>query len=90
MIGIKYVKSFIYKYKRFHVWFNKKTDEYYRKKGITNTVIVDMRPYDPKAVRKIQRECSDSWTILIRYIMTILIVVMTIIIFTYIKCQQNE
>lgn len=84
MIDIKYIKSFIYKYQRFHVWYNQKVEEYYQKKGIEHKLIVDMRPYDYKAVRKMQKKHSDHWSNLIGVVATVLIIVITCVIIFYI------
>lgn len=73
MIGKKYIRSIIYKYKRFHVWFNKKMDKYFH-----NSIIVDMKPYDYKAVRKMKRKCNDHWSNLL---CTLGVIIITIILF---------
>lgn len=76
MIGKKFVSFLIYKYKRFHVWFNKKTDKYFH-----NNTIIDMEfPYDYKAIRKVQKKCNDHWSNLMTYIISILITIILIII----------
>lgn len=59
----KYTKHLIYKYRRFHIWFNKRMDKYFH-----NSIIVDMKPYNYKVVHKMQRECNDHWSNLIQSI----------------------
>ena len=71
----KYIKSIIYKYKRFHVWYNKKIA-----KDFPNSMIIDMKPYDHKAVRKMQRKCNDHWSNLIGTSIMIIITILYIII----------
>lgn len=71
MIGRKYINFLFYKYKRFNVWFNKKADKYCH-----NSVIVDRRPYDYKAVRKIKRKCNNHLSNFIGTIGVIIIMMM--------------
>ena len=76
MIGRKFVRQLTYKYRRFHVWFNKKADKYFH-----NSVIIDMGfPYNYKAAHKIQKKCNDHWSNLMTYIISILITIIFIII----------
>ena len=82
MIGKKYIRSIIYKYKRFHVWFNKKLDKYCH-----NNIIVDMSPYDCKAVRKMQRKCNDHWSNLL---CTLGVIIIMIILFIIVYWLMNR
>lgn len=75
MISKKYIRSIIYKYKRFHVWYNKKVDKYFH-----NNTIIDMKPYDYKAVRKMQRKHNDHWSNLIQDILLVLFTIISFII----------
>lgn len=83
MIGKKYIRSIIYKYKRFHVWFNKKTDKYFH-----NSIIVDMNPYDYRVVHKTQRKCNDHWSNLISTLGGIIIII--ILSFIVVWYLQNR
>lgn len=80
MIGKKYIRSILYKYKRFHVWFNKKMDKYFH-----NSIIVDMKPYDYRAVHKMQRKCNDHWSNLISTLGVILITILSFIMVWYLQ-----
>ena len=71
----KYIRSIIYKYKRFHVWFNRKVAKYFH-----NSIIIDMKPYDYKVARKIQRECNDHWSNLLSTLGVIIIMILLFII----------
>lgn len=75
MIGKKYIKSIIYKYKRFHVWYNKKVT-----KDFPNSMIIDMKPYDYKAVHKMQRKHNDPWSNLLCNLGIVIITIIYIII----------
>ena len=75
MIGKKYIRNWAYKYKRFHVWFNKKIDKYWH-----NNLIVDMNPYDYKEVRRIQREANDHWSYFMHFAIIILVTITSFII----------
>ena len=75
MISKKYIRSIIYKYKRFHVWYNKKVAKHFH-----NNTIIDMEPYDYKVVRKMQRKHNDHWSNLMCTLSAIIITVLSFII----------
>ena len=81
MIGKKYIRSILYKYKRFHVWFNKRMNKYFH-----NSIIVDMEPYDYKAVHKMKRKCNDHWSNLIQSIIfAFFTIILCIIIYILVR-----
>lgn len=82
MIGKKYIRSIIYKYKRFHVWYNKKVAKHFH-----NSTIIDMEPYDYKAVRKMQRKCNDHWSNLL---CTLGVIIIMIILFIIVYWLMNR
>ena len=61
MANNKFIKLLLHKYKAFHTFYNKKWDEYYRKKGITPTII-DYDPEHPCDIEEIRRKANDYWT----------------------------
>lgn len=76
MICRKFIRFLIYKYRRFHIWFNIKVDKYCH-----NSIIIDMEPpYNYKAVHKIQKKCNDHWSNLMSYIIGLIITIGYIII----------
>lgn len=75
MINKKYVGFLTYKYRRFHVWFNKKIGKYFPYNTIT-----DMTPYDHKKVHKLHKEIDDHWTNLIHFMFFVFIMALYFII----------
>lgn len=73
--GRKHIRSIIYKYKRFHIWFNKRMDKYFH-----NSIIVDMKPYNYKVIHKMQKQINDHWSNLIQGILLVLFTIISFII----------